>query len=106
MATNYLQEGKTIEFTAAADVASGSAVVVGTVVVVAISTVLSGELAVGMTDGVFDLPKGTGAITQGAKVYLKSDGTITATASGNTAAGTCWSAAADSDTSIAVKLNR
>ena len=106
MATNYLQEGKTMEFAAAADVVSGSAVVVGTVVVVAIRAAISGELAVGMTDGVFELPKGSGAIAQGAKVYLKSDGTITSTASGNTAAGICWEAAADGDGTVAVKLNR
>ena len=107
MANNYIQDGRTIEFTATADVASGAPVAVGTVVAVAVTAVLSGETGVGITDGVFSLPKAaSGAIAQGAKVYLKSDGTITTTASGSTAAGSCWAAAADGETSVNVKLNR
>ncbi|MET4696097.1 DUF2190 family protein [Endozoicomonas lisbonensis] len=106
MANNYVQDGGTMEFTAAADIKSGDPVVIGAIVVVALANAMTGELCVGRADGVFDLPKGAGAIGQGEKVYLTSGGNITKTASGNTAAGICWIAAEDADASVAVKLNR
>lgn len=57
-------------------------------------------------EGVFEIAKTAAeAITQGAKVYITSDGDITATAESNTAAGVAWEAAAADDATIMVKIN-
>ncbi len=57
-------------------------------------------------EGVFKFPKKTGAaITQGAKVYLGTDGAMTATAGDDAAVGVAWSdETADSNT-VDVKIN-
>ena len=63
-----------------------------------------GELGVVHVEGVFKMPKVTGALTMGTLVYLNSDGKITATASSNVSAGyVAADAAADGET-VLVKL--
>ncbi len=105
MAKNYKGAGCTMTFVAAAVVLSGAALMVGDTAVVAKTDAASGETCVGEAEGVFNLPKAAGAISQGAKVYLSSDGQISTTASGNKLAGKCWAAAANGDNSVDVKLN-
>lgn len=104
MATNYVQDGLTIEFTAAADTASGAPVLVGKVVGVALGAVASGEKGQAATTGVWRLPKAaSGAITQGAQLYWDATNSVfTTTASSNTYAGFAWEAAADGATSVMV----
>ena len=104
MAKNYVQDGETIEFTAAADVKSGDVVVVGELVVVAINDVASGEMGVGHTTGVWDLPKASATtFDQGVSVYLKDD----AIGVDNTGvyAGKAWRAALNGETVATVKLD-
>ena len=56
--------------------------------------------------GVYELAKGSGAITQGQKVYAAADGSgIVATATDNKPVGIAWEAAAAADTTVLVKLN-
>lgn len=62
MATNYIQEGDRIKFTAAADVSSGDLVVIGTLLGVALTDVANGAEGEAKIKGVFSLPKATAAV--------------------------------------------
>lgn len=103
---NCVSDGNTIDFIATAAVASGAPVLLGKVVAVSLGNVAIDEPGVGATAGVYELPKVTADdIGQGAQVYLKSDGMITSTATGNTAAGKAWAAAANPSDTVWVKVN-
>lgn len=99
MAQNYIQNGKVLTPTLASGTLSGTAVVVGSLVGVALVDIPAGGYGAVSVCGVYGLPKGSEALTTGAPVYLKADGTITATATGNTPAGI---AAADAATGAAI----
>ncbi|WP_137225381.1 DUF2190 family protein [Shewanella sp. MEBiC00475] len=103
---NCVSDGNTIDFIATAAVASGEPVLLGKVVVVSLGAVAVGEPGVGAAEGVYELPKvEADDIGQGAQVYLKADGTITSTASGNTLAGKAWAAAGNPSLTVWVKIN-
>jgi predicted RecA/RadA family phage recombinase len=103
---NCVSDGNTIDFIATAAVASGAPVLLGKVVAVSLGNVAIDEVGVGAAEGVYELPKVTADdIGQGAQVYLKSDGMITSTASGNTLAGKAWADAANPSDSVWVKVN-
>jgi len=66
MARNYINDGAFINFTAAADIASGQGVVVGSVLGVALESVKTGAVGGAAIFGAFELPKLAGAdIAQG-----------------------------------------
>ena len=69
MAKNYIQEGKNIEYTATADIESGSIVVIGALIAIAISAIANTETGVVAVEGVWELPKSTGAMATGDSVY-------------------------------------
>lgn len=104
---NFIEKGCTIVIPAiAAAIASGDPVTVGTTVGVSAGAYAIGEDAVLNLDGVFRLPKAaSGAITQGAKVYIAA-GLITTTVSTNVFVGYAHVAAADGDTFVNVLLAR
>jgi predicted RecA/RadA family phage recombinase len=97
MAKNYVQEGKVIPFTAAADVKSGQVVVVGTLAGVSMTDVARGGLGQLAITGVWEIPAATAEIVQWAPVYWDDDGNpvggnagsgaATATSSNNTPIG-------------------
>jgi predicted RecA/RadA family phage recombinase len=97
MAKNYVQEGKVIPFTAAADIASGQVVVVGTLVGVSMTDVTAGAIGQLAITGVWDISAATAEIEQWAPVYWDADGNpvggiagtgaATATSSSNTPIG-------------------
>ena len=101
---NFIQDGKTIEYKVAE-----TAIKSGDVRVIAGVAVTDGavdETVVLNVTGVYELAKGTGAITQGQKVYAAADGSgIVATAEDNKAVGCAWEAADAGDTTVLVKLN-
>lgn len=105
---NFIEEGKTIDHTVSdAAVSSGSPVVVGDMVGVAVTNGAIGETITLAVEGVYSLPKGAGAIKQGQKAYANvTEGvtTIVATEAGNVFAGHVWAAAAAGDTVVNVKL--
>ena len=106
MAKNYKRDGETIDFTAAADAASGKLVIVGGVAAVVLSDVKNGAKGVGHTQGVWELPavaSATGA--QGAPAYATATGTVTGTATGNTLIGRFWEPLTSGQTVAQVKLN-
>ncbi len=109
---NLIQDGHTMTYTvpvdASAPVKSGDLVVVGAVVGVAVTDGLPGETIALAVEGVYELPKGSGALAQGAKAYANvTDGvlTIVGTASGNTLAGYVWADAVAADTVVNVRIN-
>lgn len=61
MAKNYIKDGEHLTFTAAADVASGGVVVLGTLVAVALTAVSNTGVGEAAVTGVWELPKTTGA---------------------------------------------
>lgn len=116
MAVNHFQRGKVLTYVNATGVAiaAGAAVVVGARVGVALTDIAngaSGELAM---EEVFELPKATGAISQGATVYFDADGNpvggtsgagaMTTTSESNTEAGYAFAAAGNTDATVYVKL--
>lgn len=114
MATNYVQEGKTITYAnAGAAIASGDVVVMGNIIGVALvdiaATTGTGAVAI---EGVFEVPKVTAAvIAQGESVIYdvsaaKFDDNLATPATGDVS-GCCVAVESKgaSDTTIKVKLN-
>lgn len=106
MATNYVQEGKTLNYTAGADITSGQFVLIGTIGAVAKTDIANGKTGAVHVCGVFSIPKATGAVTQGAKLYWdESESEVTTTATDNTLIGVAAAAAASGDSNVHVLLN-
>ena len=109
MAKNYINDGNTIEFVAGADITSGKGIVIGTLVAVALGDVAEGDTGVGLTSGVFELPKASGEITQGAVVNIKPGTGVINVGAGATGdllnCGVAYAAAASGDTTVLVKIN-
>ncbi|MEW5290295.1 capsid cement protein [Erwinia papayae] len=107
MAKNFVQEGKTIPVINSGSVAinSGDAVLIGSVVAVAITDIAVQDTGDGLTEGVFQLPKvSTDSLAAGAPVYI-SDGTVQASATDAAYAGVAWESAATGSTVVNVKIN-
>jgi predicted RecA/RadA family phage recombinase len=66
---NFIQEGDVIRMTAPYNVAAGAGLLVGSMFGVAQITAVSGTLVDAAVEGIFVLPKATGAWTEGAKIY-------------------------------------
>jgi predicted RecA/RadA family phage recombinase len=107
MATNYIQEGKALNYTpSGADVASGDFLVIGAIGAVAKTDIADGKTGAVHICGVFSVAKASGAITQGAKLYWNStNSNLTTTASGNTLVGVAAAAAASGDATVPLLLN-
>lgn len=97
---NFVQPGETVPFNAAADVASGEAVLVGALFGVSSGAVKSGKVGQARRTGVFDLPKTTSqAWTAWAKVYWDATNKkVTTTAASNTLIGLAFQAQGSADT--------
>ena len=61
MAKNYIKPGEHLTFTAGADTPSGSGVLLGTLLGVALTTVANGSQGEAAVEGVWELPKTAGA---------------------------------------------
>ena len=106
MATNYVQKGDALNYTAGADIASGDFVLIGAIGGVAETAIANGKSGAVHIKGVFSVAKASGAVTQGAKLYWNStNSNLTTTASGNTFVGVAAEAAASGDASVKVLLN-
>lgn len=107
MAKNFVQPGKTIVIANAGntEILSGSPVLVGKVVAVAITDIEAGQVGDGFAEGVFLLPKlSADAITTGEQVHIK-DGEVQLDATDADLAGVAWEDAAAGSTTVAVKIN-
>lgn len=102
---NKVSEGRAIDYAATTKaVAGGDLVVLSGMVAVACADIPAGEVGACEVTGVFELAKASGAISQGAPVYVNTQGKITATAS-DTFAGVVWRAAASGDATVEVCIN-
>lgn len=104
---NKVSEGKTFDFKVTdTDIKSGDIVVASDIAGVALTDGKVGETIAIAVEGVYSLPKGSGAIAQGKMVYFNTtDKNIVTTASGNTFIGYAWNAAAAGDPVIPVKIS-
>lgn len=106
MAKNYKRDGETIDFTAAADTASGKLVIVGGVAAISLNDIKNGAKGVGHAQGVWELPAVAAATAaQGDKAYATSSGAVTGTLTGNTLIGRFWEPLLNGETVAQVKLN-
>lgn len=105
MAQNHVCKGDVMQVVLAAAITSGAGIKVGTVFGVALNTGGIGDQVEVMINGVFTLPKATGAMTQGALLYWDDTAkNITTTASTNIIAGVAYDAAQSGDGFVNVKL--
>ena len=108
MSKNYGQPGEQVTFTApTGGVVAGTAYLIGTLLVVAISSVAQALPFAGSTEGIWDLPKAaTITPAEGALVYWDNAAkNVTTTATGNTRIGVCMVVPGASDATIRVRLN-
>lgn len=107
MATNFVQEGKALNYTpSGADVASGDFVLIGAIGGIAKTDIADGKTGAVHVSGVFSVVKASGAVTQGQKLYWNStNSNLTTTASGNTIVGVAAEAAASGDANVKILLN-
>jgi predicted RecA/RadA family phage recombinase len=115
MATNYVQEGNTIQYTAGADISSGDVVVIGSngdaIIGVALVDIANGSTGSVAIEGVFTVAKVSAAvIAQGEYVVWDAsasefDDNAATPATGDVSDGAiAWEAAGNGVTSIAIKL--
>ena len=103
---DYYQHGHTVDYTPSSAVAAGDVVVLNDLVTVAPRPIAANKLGAVCVEGVFTLPKASGAVGQGALVYWDAtNSNITTTSSGNKRAGKAAVAAASADTTVRVLLN-
>lgn len=103
---SYVQGDCLLDYTPSSAVAAGDVVVLNDLVTVAPRPIAANSLGAVAIEGVFSMPKATGAIGQGAIVYWDATaGNVTTTASGNKRAGKAAAAAASGDASVMVIIN-
>lgn len=104
---NKVSEGRTFDFAVTAeDVKSGDVVVAGDMAGIALTDGKVGETIAVAVEGVYSLPKGSGAINQGKKVYFSAaEKNIVTTDTDTVFVGYAWRAAAAGDPVIQVKIS-
>ena len=112
MATaKFIHDGSSIDYTPGSDVSAGDVVVQGELVGIATLDIAANALGALAVVGVFDLPKasGDGGIAVGAEVYwdeAEAIGKTDAEAGANKKLGKAIAAAADTDTTVRVRLSQ
>lgn len=104
---NKVQGSRLMQYKATEAVAGGDLVKMDAdnpFVAVAVTDIAVGQVGIVDPDGVFVLPKGSGALTQGQALYAGSDGKVSGTAEG-TYVGRAFRAAGSGDTAVEVMLN-
>jgi predicted RecA/RadA family phage recombinase len=108
MAANYSQPGEVLTLTAPAlGVVSGTPYKIGSLVVVALSSVAATLPFSAMTTGIATVPKATGATwSEGQKLYWDDTAKkFTPTSTSNTLSGVATAAAASGDTTGVIRLD-
>lgn len=109
MATaNFFQRGESIDYVNAgsAKIDAGTIVLLGVRLGVAGCDIAPGETGSLHVEGVFEIPKASGAITAGAPVYWDAtNSVVTTTSTNNTLCGYAVAAAASGDTAALIKIN-
>lgn len=107
MAKNYIQPGEVLDHTAAAVITSGSGVLIGKRLGVALGDAAIGDTIALQVKGVFNLPKlSTDVIAQGDVLYWdNTNKRLTSTATSNTAAGYAAAASGAGVATVNIALN-
>ena len=104
--TRYVQKGEAVDYRPTEAVAAGDVIVQGSLVGVARLDIEAGTLGSLAVVGVFDAPKGTGAIAVGTPLYWDAANKVaTATQSGNQYLGKSVQVAEAADEVVRVLLN-
>lgn len=112
MASNYVQEGDTLTLIApSGGVVAGAGYVIGSLFVVSLVTAAAGATFAGMTEGVFRMTKATHASTKaftaGEAIFWDNTNKVwDKTATGFFQIGVAVAAAASTDTTVVVEINR
>lgn len=102
---NFIQPGDNVDGIAPYDVASGGGYLDGIEFAVASNKATSGSAVIGVTQGVFTLPKAAVAITRKTVAYWDNAAkVVTNVAGGNTKIGIFQASALAGDATVAVKL--
>lgn len=103
---NYVQPGESLDLTApSGGTVAGTMYKIGSILCVAAASVAAGLKFAAYVLGVFDLPKATGAVTEGQLLYWDDTAkNITTTATSNTKAGVAAQAAASGDATVRIRL--
>lgn len=101
---NFICEGNRMQVILSSPVQSGDVVIVGDMVTVSQDTGAIDDTVVVYTKGVFELPKGTGALSQGAKVYWDSILKKITTSESANIAGYVYYPASSANTVVQVKI--
>lgn len=104
----YFQRGEALDYTnsGATKIDAGTIILLGTKIAVAGCDIAAGDVGSVHVEGVFEMPKATGAITVGAAVYWDAtNSVVTTTSTNNTLAGYAVAAAASGDDTCFVKIN-
>lgn len=108
MATNYIQPGEVIDYTAGTALASGAGVKIGSRIGVALAAIAAGATGPVQVSGVFGLAKlSTDVVTAGALLYWDDTNkrlTLTALPA-NTLAGYAFDDAGNGVPTVKIKLN-
>lgn len=109
MASNLIQSGKTVDYknTGTDPILSGSVVLMGKMVGVAVTDIAPGKTGAVQVEEVFKLPKkAADAFSIGDVVYWSAaDSEMVKAATGNTAAGKAFAEAPANSATVNVKLN-
>jgi predicted RecA/RadA family phage recombinase len=112
MIARFIHEGKSIDYTPAADVTAGDVIVQGELVGVAQVDIPANQLGALLVAGVCDFPKVTGAgtaIEAGVEVFwdvADAEAKANSELGTNPLIGKCVMAAADADTTVRVRLSQ
>lgn len=112
MATNFVQDGEVIQYTAGSNISSGAVVKIGNILGVALTDIANGATGAVAISGVFDVPKVSAAvIAQGESLTWDVsaggfDDNLATPATGDVtgAAAVAFEAAGNGVTTIAVKF--
>lgn len=107
MATNFVQNGNVVSFTAPSDVLSGQPLKLGSLFLIVLVNAVTDEEAEGSVVGVFEMAKtSANTPTQFAKAYWDDTAKeVTTTATGNTLIGVFTEAYGAGTTKANVRLN-
>lgn len=103
---NYVCSGERIDVTVpAGGLTSGQVYLLGTKVVVMVTGGVEGDVCEAATEGVFTIPKATGAVSKGQALYWDDTAkNLTTTVGSNTYAGYAFAAALSADATVQVVL--
>lgn len=107
MATNYIQPGNVIDYTAGANIVSGQAVLIGKRLGVALAAIANGATGSVQVTGVFSIAKlSTDVVAAGDLLYWDAGNSrLTTTTTSNTLAGYAVEAAGNGVATVKIKIN-